>query len=226
MSGSAIRALLALVATLFVFVGCTRDSVQRGMDCIELGDYEMARQFFEEELRENPRNFEARVGMGKSFLQEAWAESPDSTALRKALVHLEAARSIESRPFLKQLLAEVWSLYGSMKATQGDTLGALTALSFSLDHAPDGTDALNLAGALYASFGHAARAESLFTRAARGDSLNTKSLFNLGMLQWHRKHYAEAAKYWRRITNLDSTDVQATLWLQRAQERLSREPGR
>lgn len=189
------------------------------MDCLELGDYEMAREFFGAELRTNPRHFEARVGMGKSYLQQAWSESPDSTALRKALVHLEAARTIEPRPFLGPLLAEVWLLYGRAKSVAGDTLAALTALTFSLDHDPGRTDALNLAGALYASFGHVDRAESLFSRAAEGDSLHTESLFNLGMLQWHRERYAEAAGYWERCVRLDSTDALAATWLRRARRR-------
>jgi tetratricopeptide (TPR) repeat protein len=213
--------LLGATALLIVsLAGCARDPVRRGMDCLELGDYEMAREFFDAELRTNPRHFEARVGMGKSYLQQAWAESPDSTALRKALVHLEAARSIEARPFLEPLLAEVWLVYGRMKVSRGDTLGALTALTFALDHDPDKSDALNLAGALFASFGHLERAESLFTHAAGGDSLYTESLFNLGMLQWHREHYGEAAAYWQRCISRDPDDTRAALWLERARRRI------
>lgn len=210
-------AAVSLAAALLI--GCEKDPVERGIDCLRLGDYAMAKSFFNEQLRREPTHFDARVGMGKALLQEARARDGDTARWREALVHLQAARSIESREFLFPLLSEAWFLYARAMLRAHDTVAALTALTFSLDNQPDNTAALNLAGILYAGYGRTSVAESSFVRALNIDSSNTDILFNLGLLCWYRGDYECSVSYWRRLAELDSTDTRVRRRLELARRR-------
>ncbi len=213
------RILILLGATLLIF--CGENSVKRGFQSLELGDYDMAIGFFNEQLHRNPRDFQARVGMGKALLQKSYANSQDTVLWHQALVQLQAARSIENHDYLNSLLKDAWITYGRKKLSAADTMSALIALTFALDYDPSSSEALNLSAIIFSSFGLIQKAESLFTVASSNHITDKDLLFNLGILHFHRKEYAEALRIWKSEVLFDSSDTELWQWIDLAEKKKS-----
>lgn len=206
---------IVLLSTLLF--KCGENSVKRGYESLSLGDYDMSIEFFNNELRCNPRNFEARIGMGKALLQKSYANNQDTIYWHKALIQLQAARSIEANKYLDSLLKDAWIIYSRKKLAAKDTMAALTSLTFALDHDPNNTEALNLSGILFGTLGFIEKAESLFTAAGQNNT-NKDVLFNLGMLRFYRKQYSEAAHIWKSMSDIDSSDLELKHWIRIAEQ--------
>lgn len=204
-----------------LLISCGENSVKRGYQSLQLGDYDMAIGFFNEQLHRNPRDFQARVGMGKALLQKSYANSQDTVLWRQALVQLQAARSIENQDFINLLLKDAWITYGRKKLTAADTMSAFIALTFALDYDSSDSEALNLSAILFSSFGLTQKAESLLTVASHNHKTDKDILFNLGILHFHRKEYGEALRIWKSEVLFDSSDTELRQWIDLAEKKNS-----
>jgi tetratricopeptide (TPR) repeat protein len=220
--GAAKRTAIALVCVLAA--GCFRDAIDKGNACLQLGDYAMAIDFFNRELHRNPRDFDARLGMGKALLQKAASEPADTGAWARALTHLEAARTLEPHRRMRPLLSEAW-LYRARALFQGhDTLEGLAALSRAIEYDPKRLEAINLAGIIYSRMGAMKKSQALFSRAVAIDSSHPTSQFNLGMAFWQRQRYDSAHVHWMAALRLDPDDEDALYWFA-VSEQVLREGG-
>lgn len=211
------RMLAIFLAVLLI--SCGENSVKRGYQSLQLGDYDMAIGFFIEQLHRNPGDFQARVGMGKALLQKSYANSQDTFLWSQALVQLQAARSIENHDFLNLLLKDAWIIYARKKLSSADTMAALIALTFALDYDPSNSEALNLSAILYSSLGLTQKAESLLTAATHYHQTDKDILFNLGILNFYRKEYANALRIWESEALFDSSDAELRQWIDLAEKK-------
>lgn len=212
------RHLTILLITVLLFMGCSENPVKLGYESLALGDYDMAIEFFNKEIRRSPRNFDARLGMGKALLQKSYANNQDTIYWSKALVQLSAARSIKPDDHLNSLLKDAWIVYGRNKLASLDTMGALMAMTFALDYDPQNTEALNMSAILFSNLGFIEKAESLFTVAHSVKKTDTDFIFNIGMLYFYRKQYSDALRVWNSVAESDTADKKIRHWISIAQK--------
>ena len=131
-----IKLLLSSLILCYLLVNCSSDNIEKGNVCLSLGDYPMAIEFFDNEVRRHPDNYEARLGLGKAHLQKAVDNDDDTTSWKQALIHLEAARTLNPDNQTVKLLSQVWAEYSRNILSNGDTILALEALSSALQYDP------------------------------------------------------------------------------------------
>ncbi|MBN1129682.1 MAG: tetratricopeptide repeat protein, partial [Chitinispirillaceae bacterium] len=88
--GVLLRHGLLCGALALAAVGCAPSDVEKGAVCLRLGDHAMAREFFTKALAADPRNFDARLGLGKALLQTAVDNANDTIAWREACRQIAA----------------------------------------------------------------------------------------------------------------------------------------
>jgi len=219
-TGEAILLLCLLVIVALVTGGCGRSDIRKGKASLELGDYAMAQQFFSAALKKNPENFNARIGMGKAYIQQAAERDDDTLLWRKALTHLEAARTINPDQNILPLLCEAWFVHSKNLLNRGDTLGALNSLSRAIEYQPEYAEPLSLAGIVYFNLGDPDKAELLFQQACTVDTANSSAPFNLGMLYWQQGNIAEAHRLWKSALTKAPDDDDILYWFARAEKRI------
>lgn len=209
-----------LIVLFLSFLQCSDSDIKKGNACLSIGDYQLAKTFFGKELMNNPLSFQARFGMGKALLQQVYDNESDTTLWRNALMHLEAARSLDPSEDLSILLSDAWYERSRMLLTCNDTLGALSALSRSLEFYNKNVTAINSTGILYFRENEIEKAETLFKKVISIDSTNAAGYFNLGMIAWSKQLYPEARNYWRTASKLDSDDDDMIYWLANAEKKM------
>lgn len=209
-----------LCGVLFGLAGCGPSTISKGARALELGDYPLAIALFSRVLESDPANSEARLGIGKAYLQRAADNADDTTAWKTALMHLDAARTLSGSSIVTQLVAEVWTERGAELLTRGDTLQALTALSRAIALDEKRPEPLNLAGIIYYRTGRTVNARRLFERALSVDSANLASLFNLGMLCWEEQEAERAHALWLQALKCAPDDEEILYWFAAAEKRL------
>jgi tetratricopeptide (TPR) repeat protein len=212
--------VLTFFLTLLV---CAPSDKRKGTISLELGDYTMAIRFFSRVLDRHPDDFEARLGMGKALLQQSVDDKNDSTSWRKAIMHFEAARTVNARADVHRLISQVWSerAYGLLHGD--DTLQALEALTEAISADPQSPEPLNLAGIIYFRTGNARKAKLLFERVLTIDTANASSLFNLGMVYWKEQQFARAHEFWLQALKCSPEDEDFLYWFALAEKRLRTE---
>ncbi|MBN1980090.1 MAG: tetratricopeptide repeat protein [Chitinivibrionales bacterium] len=205
---------------VFLIAGCNSSNIKKGFICLNLGDYPMAIEFFDKELRAHPDNYEARIGLGKAFLQKAVDINNDSASWKMSLIHLEAARSLRPDNASVSLLSQVWTEYSHRLLLAGDTVPALEALSSALQYDPENIALLNRIGILYFKLGYAEKSIILFKNALSFDSTHAHSFFNLGMVHWANNDYGKAREFWLKALALDSEDKDILYWFARVKKKL------
>ncbi len=219
-----IHCLEPVVFGFFIItVACTtsmNSDLRKGEVALELGDYTMAIRFFSYVLERDPARFEARLGMGKSLLQRAIDNSNDTVSWREAVMHLEAAQTIDSAADVHVLLSQVWVEHASELLHAGDTIGALEALTRAIASDPQSPEPLNLAGIVYFRTGKTAKARQLFERAMGADTVNPSLMFNLGMLHWEEGRVKEAHDLWLRALKLSPEDEDFLYWFAASEKRV------
>ena len=206
-----------------LFASCTSDTrnIEKGEASLRLGDYGMAIRFFEEVLHRNPENFNARLGMGKAFLQQASQQPDDSALWANALTHLEAARTLHPESaIVDQLLSEAWIVNARRLLDAKDTVSALGALSRAIDLHPKSNEALNLAGIIYFRMGDVNKARLLFDRALSADTTRSFTWFNIGMLCWAVKDVHCARNAWFKALELAPEDKDIVYWFSVAEKKM------
>ena len=219
------RTILKLLSCVIIilsilFVSCTDDFIKKGNSCLNLGDYLLAESFYEKALLNNPLSFEARLGMGKALLQHIVDNSSDTGLWKKALLNLEAAKNLHPSEDLSELVSEAWYERSQMMLSAEDTVGALNALSRSIEINNKNITAINSTGILYFRRGDVDKAEVLFRKAIRIDSLHAPAHFNLGMVIWSKHDYREARNYWLAASKLTPDDNDMVYWLAIAEKKI------
>lgn len=189
-----------------------KTSIEKGESSLRLGDYSMAINFFKDVLSKDPENFPARLGMGKALIQMAAAQNADSPVWQEAIIHLEAARTLNPASSIEPLLSEAWVIQARKKLEKTDTIAALHALSRSIDYNTGSIDALNLAGIIYFRIGEPVKSRVLFDRALSVDTLQAFTHFNMGMLRWSQGDFSGAHRAWLRALRLAPDDKDVVYW--------------
>lgn len=215
---SLIRGTAIVLATL-LFFGCSDSNVEKGNACLLLGDHVMARSFFARALERDPRDYDARLGMGKAFLQAAVDNERDTATWRTACRHLMAARTLRPSPALNTLLSQVWSERSRMLVEYHDTVAALEALTRAIEFDPTRHEPLNAAGIIYFRMGEPQKAAALLSRALALDSGNVAVLFNLGMVRWHEGNWAGAHELWLKALKRAPKDEAVLYWFAMAEKK-------
>lgn len=215
---------MLLVFCVLLQFSCTSEqrTIEKGDASLRLGDYTMAIRFFEEVLNRDPENFDARLGMGKAFIQQASAKNSDSLTWRKALTHLEAARSIRPENNVELLLSEAWVVHARKLLENRDTLEALNALSRAIDYNTRTVEALNLAGIIYFRLGEPDKAQILFERSLLADTTRSYAYFNLGMVRWSLGDIEGARHAWFKAVQLAPQDKDIVYWFSMADKKQRR----
>ncbi len=215
--------LITFILTVFFNVSClwnTQRSIEKGESSLRLGDYSMAITFFREVLNGDPENFRARLGMGKALIQMAAAQNAESSVWQDAITHLEAARTLNPSYDIETLLSEAWVVQARKKLEKIDTIGALNALSRSIDYNSGSIDALNLAGIIYFRLGEPVKSRVLFDRALSVDTLKAFTHFNIGMLCWSQGDVSGAHNAWFKALTLAPEDKDIVYWYSIADKKI------
>jgi Flp pilus assembly protein TadD len=222
-----LRPLLVALCCSVINIACGSNDIRKGNVALELGDYSLAIKFFSHCLEHDPADFEARVGIGKAYLQKASDNQNDRVSWREALMHLEAAHTVQGNPEINKLLGQVWAERGSSLLYVKDTIQALEALSRAIAVDQRNHEALNLAGIIYYKTGRPEKARLLFERAVSIDTANTSSIFNLGMLYWEERNIKKARNLWLRALTDAPHDEELLYWFAAAEKSLrdSAQPG-
>jgi len=199
-------------------LGCGSSLNKKGYDSLELGDYRMAQQFFQQQLDKNPRDHLARVGIAKSFIQQSGEHPHDSTLWQQALTHLEAARTINPSVRMDSLLAEAWIIYGLGLYSIKDTLSGLEAIARALQYSPASPQALNSAAIAYHHYGDIAKATTLLEKAVESDPQSPVWKYNLAMVYFSQGSYEQAHHYWVGAAKQAPEDEDILYWLARIQQ--------
>jgi tetratricopeptide (TPR) repeat protein len=216
-----VSALLLLLAVVMLHsCSSNSDAIQKGEMSLRLGDYTMAIDFFEEVLHRSPDNYDARVGLGKALIQQAAKQHDDTLLWSKALINLEAARTLRPESNIEPLLSDAWMARARIDLDNKDTLAALTALSRTLELTPGSTEALNAAGIIYFKMGDSDKSLQLLNRAALIDTTGAFTFFNIGMVKWSLQDYKGAHNAWFRAVTLAPQDKDIVFWFITAENRL------
>jgi Tfp pilus assembly protein PilF len=144
----------------------------------------------------------------------------DTVSWREAIMHFEAARTLNGKADVHTLLSQVWVERGVEQLHAGDTISALEALTRAIASDPESAEPLNLAGIVYFRTGRRQKAQLLFERAIQMDSTNSSSVFNLGMVHWEQHHFVQAHDFWLRALKLVPKDEEFLYWFAAAEKKL------
>jgi tetratricopeptide (TPR) repeat protein len=216
--------LIALLVCM-ALVGCKSKNIERGSLCLRLGDYPMAIAFFTQEVQRRPDSYEARLGLGKALLQQAFDRTGDTLSWKNALIQLEAARTLSASDTVRPLLSQAYLEHAHVLLLRRDSLAALEALVRAIEYNNRAIEPVNLAGIVYFRMGEVDKAEMLFNRAIALDSGSAAARFNLGMVCWQRGQYDEARAFWFRALSASPADKDLIYWCAVA-EKKCREKGK
>ncbi|MBD3321716.1 MAG: tetratricopeptide repeat protein [Chitinivibrionales bacterium] len=207
------------IALVLIFAGCGPSDVDKGNTNLALGDYPAAIGFFTREIQQDPKSYDARVGLGKALLQKAADNNGDTTIWKQALIQLEAARTLNPDDKALKLLSHAWAEYSRLVLAHSDTVRALEALSTALRYDPENIEVVNSIGILYFKLGYAQKSEALFTRAIFLDSTHSNSYFNLGMVYWSQERYTNAHAQWLKALKFKPEDRDILYWFAQAEKK-------
>lgn len=204
-------AFLAAALCVLWSAACVGKDLDKGWVSLGLGDYPMALRFFRGAVEENPRLYDARLGLGQALLQQAFAEG-DSSAFRYALIQLEACRSLAPSRDLSEILADAYYERAKERLGRKDTIAALASLAKAIDRGPANPRPLNLAGIVYGKLGESGKAEAIFLKALRLDSADASANFNLGMIHWQAGEFRRAHGFWLKALKSMPRDEDILYW--------------
>jgi len=214
--------MLKIIFLLFIYFlfSCSKSNIEKGNICLSIGDYISAISFYSEEVKKNPENYIARLGLGKAYLQKAC--NSDTGAWNLACMHLEAAKNLSPQNNeIKKLLNEVYLERARQLLAIKDTVSALQSLLYSIEYDNTALEPIILSGIIYYKIGETKKAEALFKKAISIDSLNVASLFNLGMIFFIDKRYEEAYEQLYKAIKISPDDKDIIYWFALAQKKLS-----
>jgi tetratricopeptide (TPR) repeat protein len=219
--------VLTIVLSAALFNSCNQiDSrIKKGTTNLDLGDFKRARIHFEGVLEVAPSNFDARLGLAKSILQQYSALPADTTLVFECLTQLEAARTLRPDKEVEKLLSIVWFKRANILLSYRDTVAAMAALSRSTGFDPDASGPVNLAGILYFNRGDHVKALNLFHLVISADTSSVQGYFNAGMVHWADSNYTAAYDYWYKAALRSPDDKEVLTWAAIAKKQVNSATG-
>lgn len=223
------NSIIFLSITLLVCMNFTCNQIdsriKKGTTNLELGDFKRAKTHFEAVLELDPSNFDARLGLAKSLLQQYSTHPVDTVLVFDCMTQLEAARTLRPEKEVEKLLSIVWFKRANILLSYGDTIAAMAALSRSTGFDPAATGPVNLAGILYFNRGDRAKALNLFRLVISSDTLSVQGYFNAGMVHWADSNYTEAYDYWYKAALRSPDDKEIITWAAQAKNKIDSSSG-
>lgn len=214
-----------LVATLLNSCNQIDSQIKKGAINLELGDFRRAKTHFEAVLEQAPSNFDARLGLAKSLLQQYSTHPNDTALVFDCITQLEAARTLRPDKEVEKLLSIVWFKRASILLSYLDTVAAMAALSRSTGFDPAATGPVNLAGILYFNRGDRVKALNLFRLVIVADSTSVQGYFNAGMVHWADSNYAAAYDHWYKAALRSPDDKEILTWAALAKKKVDTSTG-
>lgn len=211
------------VITLLLCIGCRNHDLEKGNSSLALGDYPLAIRFFEKAVIDDPKSYEARLGLGEALLQKAIAEN-DNTLFTSALLQFEACRSLIPSQDISALLGETYTERVRVLLNRRDTLMALNTLTKAIESTPNSAQPFNLAGIIYGKLGDIHKAEALFRKALDLDSTDASAHFNLGMILWQTGDYRSAHTQWLKALKAAPKDEDILYWFALSEKKMKELP--
>jgi len=199
--------------------------IKKGTTNLDLGDFKRARTHFETVLELDPSNFNARLGLAKSLLQQYSTRPADSVLILDCITQLEAARTLRPDMEVEKLLSIVWFKRANLLLSNKDSVAAMAALSRSTGFDPAATGPVNLAGILYFNRGDHAKALNLFRKVIAADTSSVQGYFNAGMVLWADSNYTDAYEYWFKAAVRSPDDKEILTWAAQAKRKADRVTG-
>jgi tetratricopeptide (TPR) repeat protein len=193
--------------------------IQKGSTNLDLGDYKRARTHFEAVLELDPTNFNARLGLAKSLLQQYSTHPADSVIVFDCITQLEAARTLRPDKEVEKLLSLIWFKKANILLSYKDTITAIAALSRSTGFDPTATGPINLAGILYFNRGDREKALNLFRMVIATDTSSGQGYFNTGMVFWADSNFAAAYEYFFKAALHSPDDKEILTWAAQAKKK-------
>lgn len=208
--------LIFLAIALLLLTGCNNTELQKGEECLKIGDFNNALSFFDRAVKKNPSSPIARYGYARAWYQKCQyleKEGLENEAdLRDAVRNLEYSSNLGFRDSLYTHLS--YSLYrlSKIQILKNDSTMALNLANKAVKINQKNNDILNYAGILNYHLGDQSAAEDCFILASKNDSTDAAGLFNLGMIAWHNKDYTLAHQFWSKALNRAPDDETIINW--------------
>ena len=225
---------MPLGGTLAVFVvclcTCARGPLEKGENCLLIGDYQNAILFFKKSIEDDPGSFRARRGLTLSLLQKCSAiESEDTATAEEWKSAARAARYAlrihdDSTLRFQQATAE----FNAAKRfeARGDTAAALHSALQAVVLQPREIRAINYAAVLSYRTGNTRAATDLFLQATMIDSSDAVAFYDIGMLHWYSHDILRAYDWFLKALKRSPSDTVIVYWVARAESELKRMAGK
>jgi tetratricopeptide (TPR) repeat protein len=205
--------LSGFVLSFLILVQCKSTLIEKGNKNLSLGDYNRAVVLFSKAVDSDPESFDARLGLGKSLLQQIAAiGNPGDELWNSCLINLEVAETLKPGFGIDTILSIAWYQRAQALVKRSDTTMALHALMRSIQLDGKNVRALNSAGILYFSKGERSKAYSMFSLAMQLDSLSISGPFNCGLVAWSENDCQNALGIWRSALRHFPEDRELLYW--------------
>lgn len=193
--------LVILIGLTFGVAGFAKNAsntdsynMQRALEEINNGNYELAIEFYDKELAGNPKNAYAHLGM--ALLKEATGDlSEGLTAVNKA-INLMPKKEKDS-------MAGAYALRGDIHLEIGDSLKALEDYNLALKIDPRNTLGYEKRGQLLFHSGRIDESNADFARLVELNPADYTGYMGLGRNAKFTKDYPRAIKYFSKVVELD-----------------------
>jgi tetratricopeptide (TPR) repeat protein len=220
----------ALVAFAVCLCSCVHGPLEKGEDCLLIGDYQNAILFFQKSVEDDPGSFRPRRGLALSLLQKCSAlESEDAATAEEWKSAARAARYAlrihrDSALQFQQATAE----FNAAKRfeARGDTTAALQSALQAVVLQPRETRAINYAAVLSYRTGNTKAATDLFLQATLIDSSDAVAFYDIGMLHWYSHDILRAYDWFLKALKRSPSDTVIVYWVARAESELKRLAGK
>ncbi|MGD9202239.1 MAG: hypothetical protein PVI26_11790 [Chitinispirillia bacterium] len=196
---------LFLAIASLVLTGCNNNDLQKGEECLKIGDFYNALNFFDRAVKNNPSSPVARYGFARAWYQKCqYLEKErleNENDLREAIRNLEYSSNLGFRDSLYTHLAYLLYRLSKIHILKNDSIMALNLANKAVKIDQKNNDILNYTGILNYHLGNQNTAEDCFILASKNDSTDATGLFNLGMIAWYEKDYKLAYLFWSRALN-------------------------
>jgi tetratricopeptide (TPR) repeat protein len=214
-SGSIMKRMwyFGFMLTILIVTQCKNDLIEMGSRNLALGDYNRAIVLFSKAVDSDPESYNARLGLGKSLLQQIAALGNSGDELwNSCLINLEVAETLKPGSGVDTILSIAWYQRAQVLVKRRDTTMALHALMRSIQLDGKNVKTLNTAGILYFGKGERSKAYSMFSLAMQLDSLSITGPFNCGLVAWSEDDCPNALGIWRHALQRFPDDRELLYW--------------
>lgn len=212
--------IIGIYACAILLMGCRSTNLTRAKVYLENGDYVSARTLYARVIMREPRNFDARYGLGMSYCAEAIFKTELGLALPmdwfEAISQLTIAALLDTGHEVRRTLAIVHYNLGACFKKNGNVDDAILRIGRAISYDSTLLKAYNLLGTLYQERGELDRAENCYRRVLIIKPDYAMAHFNLGSLCWARKEYMDAREHFVDAVALKPKNRYFESWLAKA----------